>query len=82
MISGPASVISKSAKTLSGISAIAPYAMATSKAADVIGGVAKMFGYCAPPITKAPEPFKPYNHGTLATTNTPQTINKLTVDDK
>jgi hypothetical protein len=82
MISGPASVISKSAKTLSGISAIAPYAMATSKAADVIGGVAKMFGYCAPPITRAPDPFKPYNAGTLATTNTPQTVNKLTVDDK
>nr|QUS52724.1 hypothetical protein 2 [Mute swan feces associated picorna-like virus 20] len=82
MISGPASVVSKAAKTLSGISAIAPYAMATAKAADVIGGVAKMFGYCAPPITKAPDPYKPYNTGTFATTNTPQLINKLTVDDK
>lgn len=82
MISGPASVIAKTSRALSGISAIAPWAMATAKAADVIGGAAKMFGYCAPPITKAPDPYKPYNMGTFATTNTPQLISKLTVDDK
>jgi len=82
MISGPASVVAKTARTLSGISAIAPYAMATAKAADVIGGVAKMFGYCAPPITKAPDPYKPYNSGSFAVTNVPQLVSKLTVDDK
>lgn len=81
-ISGPASVVSKAAKTMTGISAIAPFAMATSKAADVIGGAAKMFGYCAPLVTKAPESYKPLVSGSLATTNTPQTAAKLTLDDK
>jgi hypothetical protein len=82
IISGPASVISKMAKVASGISVIAPYAMATSKAADMIGGMAKLFGYCAPPITKAPEPYRPQPTSTLALTNVPQTTNRLTLDEK
>lgn len=82
VISGPASAIAKGARALSGISMIAPYAMATAKAADVVGGVAKMFGYCAPPITKAPDPYRPQPVNTLALTNVPQTINKLSMDEK
>lgn len=82
MISGPASTISKVAKSLSGISMIAPYAMATAKAADVVGGVAKMFGYCAPAVTKAPDPYRPTATGSLANTNVPQPVMKLSVDNK
>jgi hypothetical protein len=82
VVSGPATAIAKVAKVASGIGAIAPYAMATEKVATMVAGVARALGYCSPPITKAPDPYKPYNTASLANTTVPAPVNKLTVDDK
>jgi len=82
MVSGPATSIAKAANALSVIPQIAPFAMATSKVAGAVGNAAKAFGYCRPPVTKNPEPYRPTPSSQLATTNTPDTAIKLTVDEK
>jgi len=82
MVSGPATSIAKAANALSVIPQIAPFAMATSKVAGAVGNAAKALGYSRPPITKNPEPYRPTPASQLATTNTPDTAIKLTVDEK
>lgn len=81
-ISGPATVVAKVAKGLAAIPQIAPFAVATSEVATLTASIAKRFGYCAPPMTKTPEPFKPRPTSSFALTNVPQAVEKLTVDDK
>lgn len=82
MVSGLATSIVKAANALSVIPQIAPFAMATSKVVGAVGNAAKAFGYSRPPITKNPEPYRPTPSSQLATTNTPDTAIKLTVDEK
>jgi hypothetical protein len=82
MVSGPATSIVKAANALSVIPQIAPFAMATSKVVGAVGNAAKALGYSRPPITKNPEPYRPTPTSQLATTNTPDTAIKLTVDEK
>ena len=82
MVSGPATVISKYAGIAAGYAPIAPYAMATSKVAGAIASAAKIMGYSRPANTKNPEPFRPTPISQLATTTTPDTSLKMTVDDK
>jgi len=82
MVSGPATSIIKAANALSVIPQIAPFAMATSKVAGTVVNAAKALGYSRPPITKNPEPYRPTPASQLATTNTPDTAIKLTVDEK
>ena len=82
MISGPATTIAKYAGIAAGYAPIAPYAMATSKIAGAVAGAAKIMGYSRPANTKNPEPFRPTPISQLATTTTPDTSLKMTVDDK
>lgn len=82
IISGPATTIAKVAGALSGIPQIAPFALATQTAANTTAAIAKSFGFCKPTITKAPEPYRPTPGGTLALTNIPDNVVKLTIDDK
>lgn len=82
VISGPATAIAKYSSMASQAPIIGPYATATSKAASVTAEVAKLFGYSRPPLTKAPEPYRPTCVSSLANTNVPDVVNKLTVDDK
>lgn len=82
MVSGPATTISKYAGIAAGYAPIAPYAMATSKVAGAIASAAKIMGYSRPANTKNPDPFRPTPISQLATTTTPDTALKLTVDDK
>lgn len=82
MVSGPATAISKAAGALAFIPQIAPFAMATSKVAGTVATVAKALGYSRPPVTKNPDPLRPFPTSQLATTNTPDTAIKLTVDEK
>lgn len=82
VISGPATAISNAAKALSDIHTIAPYATATSKAAGMVAGAAKHFGLCKPVITRNPDPYIPRPVANMATCNVPETVAKLTVDDK
>jgi len=82
MISGPATTISKMAGIAATYAPIAPYAMATSKVANAVASAAKIMGYSRPATTKNPDPFRPTPISQLATTTTPDTALKLTVDDK
>lgn len=82
MVSGPATSVAKFAAYLKGVPYIGPFATATEIGAGAVATMAKIFGYCRPPITKAPEPFRPTNISSLALTNVPDNAQKLTVDDK
>lgn len=81
-ISGPATIVSKVAGGLSYIPQIRPFAIATQEVANLTARIAKRFGYCAPPITKAPDPYRPETTSSFALTNVPQVLDKLTVDNK
>lgn len=82
MISGPATSVAKWAAYLSKVPYIGPFATATQIGANATASIAKLFGYCRPPITKSPDPYKPVPTASLAVTNVPDTIAKLTMDDK
>lgn len=82
MISGPATKIAKASSMLSGIPYIGPFASATSVAAGATAEIAKMFGYCRPPVTRNPEPYRPMPLSSLALCNVPDTAQKLTIDEK
>lgn len=81
-ISGPATAIAKMSNALAVIPPIAPFALATSEVATGVANMAKSLGYCRPPVTKNPEPFRSWPSSSLAVTNVPDTAQKLTVDDK
>jgi hypothetical protein len=81
-VSGPATAIAKFAGKMTNVPYIGRFAQATEMAASTTAAVAKMFGYCRPPVTKNPEPYKPYPASSLALTNTGDGPAKLTVDDK
>lgn len=82
VVSGPASAVAKVTNALGMIPTIGPFALATSQIATGIASMARMLGYCRPPVTKNPEPYRPLPISHLATTTVPDTALKLTVDDK
>jgi len=82
IVSGPATAIAKMSNAMAVIPAIKPYAMATSTVAGAVAKVAKQFGYCRPPETKNPEPYRPTPTSSLAVATVPDTAQKLTIDDK
>lgn len=82
IVSGPATAIAKVAGAMTAVPYIGPFAQATSMAATTTAAIAKMFGYCRPPVTKNPEPYKPYANSSLALTNTGDGPAKMTIDDK
>jgi hypothetical protein len=81
-ISGPATAVQKAATVLAQVPMIAPFATATATGAGVVADVAKALGYCRPPVTRDPEPYKPLAISPLALTTVPDGTQKLTVDDK
>jgi hypothetical protein len=81
VISGPATALAKASMALTAVPQIAPYAMATSKVAGTVASLAKVLGYSRPSVTKNPEPVRPVVGSQMATTTTPDTAIKLTVDD-
>lgn len=81
-VSGPATAIAKFAGSLTSVPYIAPFAQATQMAATTTASIAKMFGYCRPPVTKDQEPYKPNPASSLALTNVGDGLQKLTVDNK
>jgi hypothetical protein len=82
VVSGPATAISSAASSLKNVPVIGKYAMATSAIASATAKVAKAMGYCRPPVTKNPEPFRNHPISSLALTNVPDGAQKLTIDDK
>lgn len=81
-LSGPATTVAKIAGHASKLPIIGPFALATENVASTVAGIAKLFGFSRPPVTKNPEPYRPTPISQLATTTTPDTALKLTVDDK
>lgn len=81
-ISGPATAVKKAATVLSSVPMIGPFATATAEGAGMVADVAKALGYCRPPVTKDPDPYKPVAISSLALTTVPDQMQKLTVDDK
>ena len=81
-VSGPATAIAKAAGTMRNVPYIGPFAHATEMAASTTAAIAKMHGFCRPPVTKNPEPYKPYPASSLALTNTGDGPAKVTFDDK
>lgn len=81
-LSGPATSVAKYAAYLKGVPYIGPFALATEVGATAMSSMAKIFGYCRPPVTKAPEPLRPTQTSSFALTNVPDNSQKLTVDEK
>lgn len=81
-ISGPATAISNAAAALSKLPWIGPYAMATATVSNNVAKVAKVLGYSRPSQTENPCPYRPTLISSLANTTVPDTVEKLTVDDK
>jgi len=82
VISGPATKVAKVAGMMRNVPYIGPFASATEIGATATSKIAKIFGYCRPPVTKNPEPYKPTAVSSLALTNVPDGTQKLTIDDK
>lgn len=82
VISGPATTVASVAGAMTTVPVIGKYALATSKVASGIAGMAKAFGYSRPPVTTEPALIAPRATGNMATTTVPANVNKLTVDDK
>jgi hypothetical protein len=70
-ISGPATAVQKAATVLSSVPMIGPFATATAEGAGMVAEVAKALGYCRPPVTKDPDPYKPVPISSLALTTVP-----------
>lgn len=82
VISGPATTIASVATALSAVPAIKPFALATASVAGGVAAAAKLLGYSRPPVTAAPSPFRATAVSSLANTTLPDTLDKLSVDDK
>jgi hypothetical protein len=82
VVSGPATKLAKWASYLTKVPYIGPFATATQIGADATSKIAMMFGFCRPPVTRNPEPYRPTPFSSLALTNVPDTAHKLTVDHK
>ncbi|APG77367.1 hypothetical protein 2 [Shahe picorna-like virus 2] len=81
-ISRPASNVAAIAGKLTSVPHIGKYAKATQVGASAIASVASHFGYSKPPLTAISSPMTLRAGSSLATTTTPDTCQKLTVDDK
>jgi hypothetical protein len=82
MISGPATTVATIAGALSAVPVIRPFALATEAVANGVGSAAKLLGYSRPALTAAPHPYRPTPVSSLACTTLPDTVDKLTLDDK
>lgn len=82
-LSGLASAAALGFKSLATYAPIAPYAMAASYAADMVSGIARLFGYSRPRLTStAPERVKPEYYGNLANTDVGEQAYALSLDSK
>nr|UNY42090.1 MAG: polyprotein 2 [Picornavirales sp.] len=82
IISGPATSVASIATALAAVPAIRPFALATASVAGGIAAGAKLLGYSRPPLTATPSPFRATAVSSLACTTLPDTVDKLTIDDK
>lgn len=81
-ISGPASAIGRVASMLSAAPVIGPYARATAIGANAVAGIARIFGYCNPPVIEDVRGVVPLNGPMLASSQISTPVQKLTLDPK
>ena len=81
-ISKPAAIVAKVAGKLENVPVIGKYAMATKMAASTAGAIAKQFGYSRPAEISNPGKFKLTQTGDMATTDSVDTSNLLTINSK
>lgn len=82
MISGPATSVASVATALAAVPSIRPFALATASVAGGVAAAAKLLGYSRPALTASPSPMRNTVISSLALTTTPDTVDKLSVDDK
>lgn len=81
-ISSTATAVASAADTLATIPTIAPFMRATSMAATGVGRLARAFGFSRPPDIGPLMPMRPQIISSLALTDAPDVVAKLTVDSK
>jgi len=81
IVSGPATSLAKVGAALSNVPVIGPYAMAASKVAGGVASGAKLLGYSRPAQSSV-EKLRPTPTGSLALGNVPDTVPKLSLDEK
>lgn len=82
VISTPATAVANAAGMLTSVPGIAPFAMATQLGASAIASIAKIFGFSRPAILEKTLFYKPKFCSSLAATDLPETVCKLTYDSK
>lgn len=82
VVSNLASNIAKLSGKMESIPMIAPYAKATTMAANGMGQMAKLFGYSRPPIIDAPTDMRAKPISSMAVCDCPDGASKLTMDSK
>lgn len=82
VLSKPATVIAKSARTLANVPWIGSYAIATANVASAFSSIASIFGYARPTLLADPCLVVPRFTGNFTNTNTVDTCEKLTLDAK
>lgn len=81
-ISGPATAVAKIAGKLSDAPYIGPFAKATEMSANMVAGVARLFGYSNPPVIDDVMPMQNKTFHAFANSETRMPIDKLSLDPK
>jgi hypothetical protein len=81
-VSGPASAVARMAGLASSVPVIGPYAIATQMMASGVASMAKLFGYSRPVIINPLVRVRNNPLGSLALTDDPETVQKLTMTSK
>jgi hypothetical protein len=81
-VSGVASQVASVADMLTAVPGLEPYAMATSIGAEAVSGIARLFGWSRPAVIDDIQRYKPLPAGEFATTDSKDTVTKLTLTSK
>lgn len=81
-VSAVASTVARAAGKLTNIPFIGKFAKATQIGASAVGDLGKLFGFSRPPIIDPIQVYVPRYVGGLANVNTPDAVNKLSLDVK
>lgn len=82
VVSRPASAVARAAGALKSVPYIGRYAVATETGANMVGNIAKMFGYCRPNSVAPVDSFRPQVFGNLCNTSLTDAAQKLSFDPK
>lgn len=82
VVSRPASAVARAAGALKSVPYIGRYATATERGANMVGNIAKLFGYNRPTNVTPINSFRPQYFGNLANTSITDASQKLTFDPK